>query len=99
MKRLARLFSQNLILVTFALMLSAVTAEAATFTVTNTNDSGAGSLRQAVLDANAAVGTDTIVFDATFNSPQTITLTSGNIVFTNSVNSNATVTGPGAPGC
>ena len=26
---------------------------AATFTVTNTNDSGAGSLRQAILDANA----------------------------------------------
>jgi hypothetical protein len=39
----------------------------ATFTVTNTNDSGAGSLRQAVLDANAAAGADTIVFDASFN--------------------------------
>lgn len=35
---------------------------AATFTVTNTNDSGAGSLRQAILDANAAPGADTIVF-------------------------------------
>ena len=33
------------------------------FTVTNTNDSGAGSLRQAILDANAKTGTDTIVFD------------------------------------
>jgi hypothetical protein len=33
-----------------------------TFTVTNTLDSGAGSLRQAILDANAHTGTDTISF-------------------------------------
>lgn len=39
-------------------------AQAATpLTVTNTNDSGLGSLRQAILDANAAAGTDTINFD------------------------------------
>ena len=37
-------------------------AEAATFTVSNTNDSGAGSLRQAILDANATSGADTINF-------------------------------------
>jgi VCBS repeat-containing protein len=37
-------------------------ALAATFTVTNTNDSGAGSLRQALLDANSTVGADTISF-------------------------------------
>ncbi len=36
---------------------------AANFTVTNTADSGAGSLRQAILDANATVGTDTITFN------------------------------------
>ena len=48
---------------------------AATFTVSNTADSGPGSLRQAILDANAAAGSDTIVFDpAVFSSPQTITL-------------------------
>ncbi len=35
-------------------------AHAATFTVTNTADSGVGSLRQAILDANALVGADTI---------------------------------------
>ncbi len=35
---------------------------AVTFTVTNTADSGAGSLRQAILDANAAGSTDTIGF-------------------------------------
>ena len=36
---------------------------AATFTVTNTNDSGAGSLRQAILDANASAGADLIEFN------------------------------------
>jgi len=35
---------------------------AATFTVTNTNDSGPGSLRQAILDANGNPGLDTIQF-------------------------------------
>ena len=34
----------------------------ATFTVTTLADSGAGSLRQAVEDANGALGADTIVF-------------------------------------
>ncbi len=34
----------------------------ATFTVVNANDSGAGSLRQAILDANAAGGADDIAF-------------------------------------
>ena len=38
-------------------------ASAATFTVTNTDDAGAGSLRQAILDANANPGTDTIDFN------------------------------------
>ena len=37
-------------------------AAAATFTVTTTADTGAGSLRQAILDANAAAGPDTIQF-------------------------------------
>ncbi len=35
---------------------------AATFTVTNTDDSGPGSLRQAIDDANATPGADTIAF-------------------------------------
>lgn len=34
----------------------------ATYTVVNTQDSGAGSLRQAIIDANANPGPDTIVF-------------------------------------
>lgn len=37
------------------------TAHAATFTVSNLNDAGAGSLRQAIIDANAVAGADTIV--------------------------------------
>ena len=41
----------------------AATAPAATFTVTNTNDSGAGSLRKAIEDANTAAGADTIAFN------------------------------------
>ena len=45
----------------------------ATFTVTNTNDSGAGSLRQAILDANSLAGTDTIAFSIG-SGVQTITL-------------------------
>lgn len=36
---------------------------ASTFVVTNTNDSGAGSLRQAILDANANPGSDLITFN------------------------------------
>ena len=46
----------------------------AVFTVTNTNDTGAGSLRQAVLNANStALAADTIVFDAAvFSTPRVI---------------------------
>lgn len=49
-----------------------VTAAALTFTVTNTNDSGAGSLRKAIGDANANVGADTIVFNIPGTAPFTI---------------------------
>jgi len=41
---------------------AAASLSAATFTVTNTNDAGPGSLRQAILDANANPGLDTIAF-------------------------------------
>ncbi len=45
----------------------------ATFTVANTNDAGLGSLRQAIIDANAAAGADTIAFNiGAFGSVQTI---------------------------
>ncbi|MDA0744994.1 MAG: right-handed parallel beta-helix repeat-containing protein [bacterium] len=45
---------------------------AATFTVTGTADSGAGSLRQAILDANANPGLDTIDFNISGAGPHTI---------------------------
>src|SRR2546425_8502163 len=46
---------------------------AATFTVTNTADSGAGSLRQAIIDANNNAGADTIAFLIPGVGVQTIT--------------------------
>ncbi len=64
------------------------------FKVTNTSDSGNGSLRQAVLNANAATTADTVIFTSLFNTPQTITLTSGAITFTDAART--TITGPGA---
>ena len=51
----------------------AAPAQAAPFAVTDTADSGAGSLRQAISDANGSVGEDTINFDPSL-SGQTITL-------------------------
>ena len=72
---------------------SAANVQAATFTVMNTNDSGDGSLRQAIADANAAGGADTIDFDAgVFATSQTITLTTGELV----INGEVTINGPGA---
>lgn len=49
------------------------------FVVTSTGDDGEGSLRQAILNANALPGSDTITFDTTvgpFETPQTIVLQS-----------------------
>lgn len=44
-----------------------------TFVVTNTNDSGAGSLRQAILDANTLGGSRTITFNIPGAGPHIIT--------------------------
>ena len=60
---------------------SAMSVTAATFTVRNTNDSGPGSLRQAILDADAASGTDTVVFligSAPMGAAATYTVTNTN---------------------
>lgn len=50
-------------------------SRAAVFTVTNTNTSGAGSLNQAISDANATLALDTIKFNITGSAPFTITIT------------------------
>jgi parallel beta-helix repeat protein len=50
-------------------------ARAAVLTVTNANDAGAGSLRQAIIDANATPGFDIITFNIPA-APYTITLAS-----------------------
>ena len=53
-----------------------LTASSATFTVANTDDSGSGSLRQAILNANANPGPDRIVFDIPGAGSHTITTAS-----------------------
>jgi hypothetical protein len=64
-----------------------VTAPLANFLVTNLNDSGVGSLRQAIADANANPGADVI----TFNVTGTITLTTGQLPISDTL----TINGPG----
>ena len=61
---------------------------AATFTVTNLNDAGAGSLRKAISNAKAAPGNDVITFDPTL---------SGTIVLTGEllIDSNISIVKPG----
>lgn len=49
---------------------------AASMTVTTTNDSGTGSLRQGILDANASLGFDTISFNIPGSGVHTIDLQS-----------------------
>src|SRR5688500_8070430 len=51
-------------------------ADGAVFTVTSTSDSGGGSLRQAIVDANSSPGTNRIAFDLPGQGPHTIQLTS-----------------------
>ncbi len=67
-----------------------------TLTVTNTNDAGPGSLRQAILDANANAGADAISFSIA-SGPQRIVLTSQLPVITDPLTIDGT-TQPGFAG-
>jgi hypothetical protein len=58
---------------TLIFALEAGALAAGTFTVTNTDDAGPGSLRQAILDANASAGLDTIAFNIPGAGVHTIT--------------------------
>ncbi|MDQ3713627.1 MAG: thrombospondin type 3 repeat-containing protein [Acidobacteriota bacterium] len=70
-------------------------AQAATYTVTNTGDSGGFSFRNAIVAANANPESDIINFDATaFAGARTITLTSGELLIVN--NGTLTINGTGA---
>ncbi len=70
MKRLGGFAAALLVSISFGLTANAQT----TYTVSNTNDDGAGSLRQAIIDAEAHAGTD--IIDAT-GVTGTITLVIG----------------------
>ncbi|MFV9503269.1 MAG: PxKF domain-containing protein [Oscillochloridaceae bacterium umkhey_bin13] len=73
MVRLTLGLATALIALLAGLATPAPVVRAATYTVTNTNDSGLGSLRQAMLDANANFGLDVITFNIPGEGVQTIT--------------------------
>jgi hypothetical protein len=85
MSLLSRSIPQLLRVLAFGLVASTIPASA--ITVTNTNDSGAGSLRKAITDAVAG---DTIDFGPAVTG--TITLTTGVL----SIQKNLTLIGPGS---
>lgn len=69
--------------------------ELALLVVTNTNDTGPGSLRQAIADANTAPGDDVVTFDeSVFANQQTIVLTSGELAL--GTNGELSILGTGA---
>jgi hypothetical protein len=76
--------------VTSTLLLNVAVADGATLTVFSPADSGAGTLRQAILDASPG---DTINFAINFSSfPHQVGLTSDELL----INKNLTINGPGA---
>ncbi len=80
-------------LIAAASSLAMLSLDALTFTVSSTNDSGGNTLRQAIIDANIAGGTNTIVFDPSVTGGTT---TLGSNYST--VNNNLTIIGPTSGG-
>lgn len=64
---------KHLTLAALTAVLSASGAQAATFTVTNVDDAGGGSLRDAMTQANATAGADRIAFDISGAGPHVVT--------------------------
>lgn len=85
------LFLSGLCVVLIGLFIcfSGMPGYAATYTVTNNGDSGAGSLRQAIIDANVNPGADEITFG---DFTGTIVLTTSQL----EISSSMTIQGPGA---
>jgi hypothetical protein len=81
----------------FALAGISLSSFGATFTVTNTLDSGAGSLRQAISDANGTSGANLITFNIPGSGVQTISIFSSLPTITNSITIDGT-TQPGYAG-
>lgn len=77
-----------LVVLLFFVIFSPRLFAATTYTVTNNNDSGAGSLRQAIADANSNAGADQIDFAISGAGPHTIVLTTGGITITDQVKVN-----------
>ena len=65
----------------------------ATYTVTNNNDSGTGSLRQAIINANLTLANDSIVFSVTGTITLSVALPS---IVTTATGGTLTITGPGS---
>ena len=82
--------SVAVVCIALALLPATKRVSANNFIVTTLNDSGLGSLRQAILDANANPGADTIIFQAGLTG--TITLTTGQLPI---ITENLTINGPG----
>lgn len=77
-------------LMIFVFLFQAGRVRGGTFTVTNTADSGLGSLRWAITNANANPGPDTITFQIKGSAPFTINLSSALPDVTDTVTINAT---------
>jgi Secretion system C-terminal sorting domain len=89
------MYAMRRLAISASILLSTLWTFAATFTVTNTNDTGPGSLRQAILDANATPGPDDIVFNIAGTGPFVLAPGSGGLP---SIDEAVTINGYSQPG-